>query len=367
MSPRLLVLDRAPGVAPGLEVAALMAGGALEALDLQPRAADDAPQPGEIWAARIDRLLPAQGAAFLSLGPARAYLPEADGAPPGARLRVEITRAPEGTKAARARRRLEFSGPLLSHTPQAPGLNLSRKIADPARRAALSALLERLAAEAAGAPDAPEGWDPRALVLRSAAGDAPDDAIAAEARAHWAAARAALSAPLDPPRRLRAAPGLAARAEAAWAPDRVLRAAPDAPAGAALEACGALAAIAALRAKRVALKAGALTLERTEGMIAIDVDSGAPQGAGLDAVNLAAAAEIPRQLRLRLWGGPVLIDFAGGAPAEPAARARLERRLRAAADPDFSLAGWGPLGLCEARRRRRGPPLETLWPPAPEA
>ena len=74
--------------------------------------------------------------------------------------------------------------------------------------------------------------------------------------------------------------------------------------------------IKSLFAKYVSLKRGAyLIIERTEAMNVIDVNSGNRTKAednqeqtALD-VNLAAAAEIARQLRLRDLGGIVIIDF----------------------------------------------------------
>jgi Ribonuclease G/E len=59
---------------------------------------------------------------------------------------------------------------------------------------------------------------------------------------------------------------------------------------------------------------GALTIEPTAALVAIDVDSGARAGSGdperfaLD-LNVAAAAEAARQLRLRNLGGLIAIDF----------------------------------------------------------
>jgi len=74
------------------------------------------------------------------------------------------------------------------------------------------------------------------------------------------------------------------------------------------------AAIEALLEPRVALPSGGLLwIEPTHGMVAIDVDS-ARQDAGdpralARTVDLAAASEIPRQLRLRALSGLIVIDF----------------------------------------------------------
>ena len=58
---------------------------------------------------------------------------------------------------------------------------------------------------------------------------------------------------------------------------------------------------------------GRLTIEETEALVAIDVDSGAtpapsPRAAAL-ACDLEAAVEIGRHIRLRDLAGPIVIDF----------------------------------------------------------
>ena len=74
--------------------------------------------------------------------------------------------------------------------------------------------------------------------------------------------------------------------------------------------------IKSLFAKYVSLKRGAyLIMESTEAMHVIDVNSGNRTKAEDNQeqtameVNLAAAAEIARQIRLRDWGGLVIVDF----------------------------------------------------------
>lgn len=67
--------------------------------------------------------------------------------------------------------------------------------------------------------------------------------------------------------------------------------------------------------KKVPLKSGGyLLIDSTEALVAIDVNSGRTNGNGVleemvFKVNMEAAAEIPRQLRLRDLGGLIVIDF----------------------------------------------------------
>ena len=326
-----------------LQVAAVLEGTRLLDLRLDDPALAG-PRPGEIWAARVDRLAPGQGAAFLSLGEAAAYLPDAAGLAPGERILVEIQRWPERIKAAQANRKLTFRGRLMAHTPSAPGMNLSRRIADAAER-------ERLAA--ALAPFATAGG----YVLRTAAAGAEPEDLAAEAERLAGEAAALASLPLDPPRRLRPAADPLAQIAWEWTPERRIGGFDDPAEGAALfDSLGLFETIDALCEPRVGLgSAGWMALERTEALIAVDVNSG---GGEPMRANLAAAAEIPRQLRLRGWGGMALIDFA---PASEPDRRRIEQALRRAADAALKPAGWGPLGLLEATRRRDRLPLEALW------
>lgn len=73
--------------------------------------------------------------------------------------------------------------------------------------------------------------------------------------------------------------------------------------------------VAALYRPRVALACGGwITIERTEGLTAIDVNSGSFAASGGRAetarvVNLEAAAEAGRQIRLRGIGGLIVMDF----------------------------------------------------------
>ncbi|MGC1487784.1 MAG: ribonuclease E/G, partial [Albidovulum sp.] len=67
---------------------------------------------------------------------------------------------------------------------------------------------------------------------------------------------------------------------------------------------------------------------------------------------IAAARELPRQLRLRGLGGQILVDFA---PMPKRDRATLDQQIRAAFKgeaAETSLAGWTPLGNFEIQRKR---------------
>ena len=103
---------------------------------------------------------------------------------------------------------------------------------------------------------------------------------------------------------------------------------------------------------------GRLRIEETAACVAIDVDGG--NRAALDA-DLAAAAEVARQVRLRNLGGTVVVDFID-LPTRPQ-RQRLEEALKKAFRDDpqpVQLYPMSPLGLVQLSRPRRGRTLAAL-------
>lgn len=348
--------------------AALLQDGALEAVALAaPKG--QGPQPGAKYQAAVTRRLGQD--AFLDLGGVSGFLPNAGDLKPGARLLVEVARPAEGRKAARVTQRLAFRGRLAALTPGAPGINLSRAVTDAdLRKQVLGIGQSMLSAE-----DQSLG-----LILRTATARAPLPEIEAQIQAllaDWSAARAAAAALGAAPGLVMAGPGSVEQALADWprlegaailsseaerATGLLRAAAPHLLDRLRIEAQDPIdrfdvpAMLDGLVAREVPLAVGRLVLDRTEALIAVDVDAG---DADPTRVNMLAAPEIARQLRLRDWGGMVVVDFAG-AP-DPAARDRLQAALAKAADPDLKMLGWGPLGLLEGRRRRTRPPIEALW------
>jgi Rne/Rng family ribonuclease len=132
----------------------------------------------------------------------------------------------------------------------------------------------------------------------------------------------------------------------------------------AFEATGAAEQLDEALGREVALPCGgSLIIEPTAALTAIDVN-----GAGRPLeVDLAAAREVARQLRLRRIGGIVVIDFVDLESRRE--RVRLDAALRAAlaADPAaVQLYPMSPLGLVELSRQRLGPSLaERLGRAAP--
>jgi Rne/Rng family ribonuclease len=104
---------------------------------------------------------------------------------------------------------------------------------------------------------------------------------------------------------------------------------------------------------------GRILIEPTAAFVAIDVDGGGR--APLD-VDLAAAAEIARQVRLRNLGGTIIVDFVD-LPSRPE-RQRLEEALRKAFKHDpapLEIHQMSSLGIVPLSRARRGQPLAARF------
>jgi ribonuclease G len=116
---------------------------------------------------------------------------------------------------------------------------------------------------------------------------------------------------------------------------------------------------ATLLAREVPLPGGGrLLIEPTAAVVAIDVDGGGRTA--LDA-DLAAAAEIARQVRLRNLGGSIIIDFIdlAGRPQRQRLEAALARAFRD--DPlPVQIHPLAPAGLVQLSRARRGRALSAL-------
>ncbi len=120
-----------------------------------------------------------------------------------------------------------------------------------------------------------------------------------------------------------------------------------------------------VHARRVELKkGGSLIIDQTEALVAIDVNSGNFRGANNAEtnalkLNLEAAEEICRQLRLRDMGGVIVIDFID--MREESNRRTLERKLRDILKRDRAkskVLKISNFGLVEMTRQRLKPSLK---------
>ena len=387
-----LLIDRRDG----LLRAAVVAGGRLTDLHVD-RDDRTAPQAGSVWLGRVERIAAGLNAAFVDLGTGKAGLlglsdvrlsnrarPEpgtAIGAVlhGGQALLVQVKAEAVGAKGPTLAMDISLPGRFLVHAPFRRGVAVSKRLGGGAQREALT---KRLQALTVG-----EGW----IARSGAEAQADDGPIIAESEAlalTWrelerragqggrpgclspgpdAARRAVIGHGARPLARIAVeAPAEWRQAFAAWCAEAAPDLAPrlESVAGGLFERHDLEGQIAALTRSQVALTGGAgLVIEPTEALVAIDVNGG-ERGNPL-AVNLEAATEIARQLRLRNLGGIVVVDFLS--MPKRGDGERLLAALTAAVRDDpvqTEVYGLSRLGLVELTRARRGPVLTELLKPA---
>lgn len=344
MKGRVVVL----GTCQGREAAALLVDGQLQDLLIEAGVSMDF-SPGAILRGVLDRQMKGLGGAFVKLPDGqKGFLRETKGLAPGQTVIVQVSGFAEPGKALPVTARLLFKGRLAIVTPSAPGLNVSRRIREAGDRARLEALA------AAGMNGSGFG-----LILRSATALAEDDEIAEDIARMRGLAEAVTADLGGGPELLVDAASPHEEAARDWsdpAPDEVAEG-EDAFARHGVEEM-----IDAVRTPVVRLPGGAsMAIEPTRALVAVDVNTGpdTSPAASLKA-NIAAARDLPRQLRLRGLGGQVTVDFA---PMPKRDRATLDQQLRVAFKgeaSETSLAGWTPLGNFELQRKRDRLPLALI-------
>ncbi|MDA3898286.1 MAG: Rne/Rng family ribonuclease [Desulfobacteraceae bacterium] len=125
--------------------------------------------------------------------------------------------------------------------------------------------------------------------------------------------------------------------------------------------------IASIFENRVSLTSGgSIVIEQTEALVAIDVNSGkATQKKNVEETalqtNLEAAEEVARQLRLRDFGGLIVIDFIDMRDRKN--RAKIEKAIKAELKSDKARTKVGRLsvfGLLEMSRQRIRPSIQFI-------
>ena len=328
----------------------------------------------QVYLGVVDRIVKGVEAAFVRLSKDDVgFLPfsECPERPrSGDRILVQIKRPPTGEKAAYLTRDIALAGRYAILMPQNACRAVSKRVTDEKKRAALMERASRLAPEGMG------------LVMRLESAGEEETALSREIaalKAEWQeiTARCARAA----------APCLIKGREDSLLRlfrdehgdiSRVLANAPEAlpPLPVPVEACAAPFQLYEVRAKleksfqrRVWLPCGGyLVWDRTEALTVIDVNSGKFTGtrAGKESaflrLNVEAAREIARLLRLKNAGGIILIDFVD--MLEEESRVLVTRALEEALrdDPVKTVVhGFTTLGLIEMTRKK----TEDSAPPLP--
>jgi len=368
---------------------------------------------GNIFLGRVQRVLPGMQAAFVDVGLARAgflgarearCLCELTGLdegtlPPisscvteGQAILVQATKDPIGEKGVRLSANVTLPGRLLVMVPNQQGVVLSRRIEDEAERERLSGLVSCLSEKfnALGVTGEPAGF-----IVRTAAIGMGHEELVEDARrlaADWAEVRVTenKSKPpevvfhdLDPVAKTmrdfvsmdtarvliddaaayeeairyckRAMPHMAERVHLANGPGTVF------------DEFDIDGAIEAALEPRVELPSGGwITIETTEALTAVDVNSGRYTAAtGLEETsvrsNLEAAEAIVEQVRLRGTGGLIVIDFIH--MNDPDNIEKVLATLNDGFEKDrvpTQVSSMSEFGLVEMTRKRVREPLEKL-------
>jgi ribonuclease G len=367
---------------------------------------------GDIVLGRVQRVLPAMQAAFVGIGLDRAgflaarearprtaifhdepYTDEdrnlriADYVREGEEILVQIVKDPIGEKGARLSANITLPGRFLILVVNSPGVALSRRIEDENERARLTAIVAGFASSGRNEISPQTGYILRTAAIGACAHDLEDEAVRLNTlwreineKKRSAAIPAMLYSDLGPVER-------ALRDEVDESVGRILiddhsaLAAAKAYAGHAMPAMAAKIeayqggaplfeqfgiedSIAELSSPRVALPSGGwITIESTEALTAIDVNSGSyVTSGGLEEtsvkVNLEAAEAIGRQLRLRGVGGLIVIDFIHLENKDNIARVLTALEIACAKGRVPSqILGMSEFGLVEMTRKRVREPL----------
>ncbi len=318
---------------------------------------------GSVFLARVINVVPGMQAAFVDIGIGKNAFLSFDDVPPalaeagiasskahsplrpGQEIIVQVVKEPGGDKGPRVTMTPTFPGKYAVLLPTLAAVGVSRHIQDADERARLSK---------AAQPACPPGMG---LIVRTAAEGAEPEEISTEAE-HLAAAWA----------------GIVGHAHARKAPARLF------DNGSLIETAGRDlnapvtegAFPAAIEAKlekalrrKVWLQSGAqIVVDRCEALTAIDVNSGKFVGKKnladtLLRLNLEAAREIARQIRLRDLGGIIVIDFVDMDSDQD--RQSVLDAFRDAMRPDRAkchIHGFSPAGLLEMTRRPVYRPVE---------
>jgi ribonuclease G len=366
---------------------------------------------GNIILGRVQRVLPGMQAAFVDIGLDRAGFLGArearcladlpgfddertpkitDCVREGEEIVVQVVKDPIGEKGARLSANVTIPGRLMVLVPNQPGIALSRRIEDEAERARLIAVGEQMIAEDKGALVPNAGYIVRSAGIGATVQDFREDAERlAEAWRPVMERRNKMMVPstlyhdLDPVERTmrdeidaqtaRVVIDDAHAFEAARAYCR--RTMPEAEdrielfngPGMLFDTYDLEDEIERLTSIRVPLPSGGwITIEGTEALTAIDVNSGSfTASTGLEETSLKtnteAADEIGRQLRLRGIGGLIVIDFIH--VAEPVNIEKILAILEESLAKDRTPTQISPMsefGLVEITRKRIRDPLVKL-------
>jgi ribonuclease G len=353
---------------------------------------------GNIYKGRVDNVLPGMEAAFVDIGLERngflhvdeIVLPGGQQAPrrgrgrgrridelikPGQEIMVQVVKDPLKTKGARLSMQLSIAGRYLVYMPQGGGIGVSKRLPD-SERQRLRRLLEKLdfgeggiIVRTAAQGGKKEDFEREVVYLhrlneiveRRAAEAEVGKMIFQEADLSIRVVRDVLAeefegAIIDDPKQHERVTGFLQRTAPDLA-DSVQQYQDREPL---FERWGVEQAFASVLSRRVDLPSGGyLMIDYAEALTVIDVNTGSFTGRGkgrledtITKVNVEAAEEAVRQLRMRDIGGIIVIDFIDMARSKN--RDQVLKTLRGSLDQDRTktyVVEVSPLGLVEMTRQ----------------
>jgi ribonuclease G len=343
-SPEEILIDRSPG-----ETRAVVISDGI-VIDLAIERPSSMSRVGEIVLARATSVRDRGRIAFLDIGNESALL-EGAGIVEGAAVLVQVTRDRKGDKAPKAGTAIDLQGRYMVLTPTRPGISLSSRITNKAERKRIRGGLEDVVTDDLG------------VVARSLARGVDSEVLRREADeliGLWLRIKQDVEAAVPPAVLLRSPGPIAALLDRY--PDTLVTESRD---GVLLAERGIVDEIETLLSSKVNIPGGGeLVIERTEALVAIDINTaeGFADGSGLLEFNLRAAREVVRQICLRGLSGLIVVDFPR--LARPSDREQVLEQIRSSLveDPWGSIThGWTRAGLFEITRRRvQAGPAETM-------
>lgn len=344
-----------------------------------------------IFLGKVMQFLPGMRAAFVDIGlEQNAYLDmrEMPASYPqklriGSEILLQVLREGEGSKGPQVTGKIKLSGSNLIYCPMEKGLWLSQKISDPTLRTHLKEEMEPLFAQ-----DAQEGW-----IVRTKA----QNLLGSELLAQGNALRS-LWSEIQKKARFSNAPCLLHTFGSLWQKavrdfldedtesfvidgddtfEKVKKELGKSPllekvkknttGGLLFDAYNIEKTLSQALDKRVYLRCGGyLVIEETEAMTVIDVNSGKFLGKKEEkrsfvTVNLEAAKEVARQLRLRDTGGIVIVDFIDMKGEEQRQEVFAALKEAVKLDPvPVHVMGFTSLGLMELTRKKERKRLSSV-------
>lgn len=310
--------------------------------------------PESIFWGKVQKALLGTGGYFITLPENRVgFLRNSPPIREGEMILVQISSYPQPGKQIPLQSKLAIKGKGIILTPGVPGINISKKITDPNIRKDLYSHVE------SAVPKKILERKNIGLILRTSCMDG-NQLVKGEIESLLTSYKNITQSPRpNVPSLVVPGPTVHERAERDWKPEDKFCVQ---DVGDEIDKFGLWDLIIENTRDVVELENNAnLYIEKTQAMIVIDVNSGGIKSkASARSISLLAAEIIPRELRIRGFGGKVIIDFPSMNQSD---KNEVEKRLAHAFKQDYvptKLFGWTKLGNFELQRKRDRIPVNEI-------